>query len=238
MSRSIVLVLGSAPRAIDAASWERGALTDIVAINNAWRVREDWDYLVHPDDFPEENWPPTLSSGQSVVRADAYIPVHNDYGGMVYAGGTMAFTAGYWALGALRPDVLAYFGCDMVYVASGNTHFYGNGAPDPLRDDITLRSLEAKSARLMLLAAQQGCACVNLSKAKSRLIFPRCNLNALAKAEARFSPDWIRAPLAQEDALDYRAPDGKYWKQVDRFDPDKIDALDALWLAAGEKALA
>jgi hypothetical protein len=50
----------------------------------------------------------------------------------------MAFTTGYWALHALKPSVLAFVGCDMVYAASGNTHFYGSGEPDPLRDDLSL----------------------------------------------------------------------------------------------------
>ncbi len=63
----------------------------------------------------------------------------------------------------------------MHYPATGPTHFYGQGTPDPLRRDITLRSLEAKSARLMVLAARQGCAMVNLSTGPSRLVFPRAN---------------------------------------------------------------
>ncbi len=55
----------------------------------------------------------------------------------------------------------------------GQTHFYGTGSADPLRPDITLQSLEAKSARLMILAAMEGCAMVNLSTGPSRLVFPR-----------------------------------------------------------------
>ena len=78
------------------------------------------------------------------------------FGGIVYAGATMAFTAGYWALSALQPRVLAYLGCDMIY-PQGQTHFYGTGAADPLRPDPTLQNLRAKSARLELLAARAGC---------------------------------------------------------------------------------
>ena len=48
------------------------------------------------------------------MTATDYVPVQNDFGGFVYAGGTMTFTAGYWALGALKPSVLAFLGCDMV----------------------------------------------------------------------------------------------------------------------------
>ncbi|MEL7116511.1 MAG: hypothetical protein AAGP08_13160, partial [Pseudomonadota bacterium] len=126
----IVLILGSAPNAVEARAWPRGAVTDLVAINNAWRIRDDWDHFIHPDDLPADKMPPD-PTGQVVSSAD-YVPVQNTYGGFVYAGGTMAFTAGYWALGTLRPDVMAFFGCDMVYAPSGNTHFYGIGAADPL----------------------------------------------------------------------------------------------------------
>ena len=150
-SDRIVLVIGSAPDALRARSWPRGSITDIVAINNAWRVRTDWDWHIHPDDLPEDRRPPTLREGQVRVTAADYVPLQNALGGFVYAGGTMAFTAGYWALEALAPQVIAWLGCDMVYAARGDTHFYGKGAPDPLRPDVTLRSLEAKSARLMLL---------------------------------------------------------------------------------------
>ena len=93
----------------------------------------------------------------------------------------MAFTSAYWALGALKPDILAFVGCDMVYPTSGAaTHFYGTGAADPLRNDITLQSLEAKSTRLFYLAAQQQCLCLNLSTAdQSRMVFPRVSIAAL-----------------------------------------------------------
>ena len=64
----------------------------------------------------------------------------------------MVFIAGYWAFGTLKPDVIAYLGCDMIYSDKiSDNHFYGQGVADPLRDDITLQSLEAKSARLMTI---------------------------------------------------------------------------------------
>jgi hypothetical protein len=177
---SIVLILGSGPNAPRALHWPKPGNLTIVAINNAWQVRPDWDYLVHAGDFPEDRRPHTLSPGQEVHSHESYVPAQNRFGGFVYAGGTMAFTAGYWALDALKPDILAYFGCDMTY--SGNvTHFYGKGTADPLRPDVTLQSLEAKSARLMALAQQQGCVCVNLSSdPKTRLVFPRARMSDLA----------------------------------------------------------
>ena len=92
----VVLILGSAPNAVRAAGWDRETLDQIVAINNAWRVRPDWDVLVHPEDFPPDRHPKNLSAGQRIVTAAEYVPLQNDHGGFVYAGGTMAMTAG-WA---------------------------------------------------------------------------------------------------------------------------------------------
>lgn len=229
-AQGVVLILGSGPNAVEARDWDRDAFDTIVAINNAHAVRPDWDICIHPEDFPQERRP-RPGAGQSLVAAADYVPVQNDYGGFVYAGGTMAFTAGYWALGALRPRIIAFLGCDMVYPSSGNTHFYGTGAPDPLRVDVTLRSLEAKAARLMVLAAAQGCAVVNLSQAAhSRLVFPRATPETLAEARpGRFDP----APaVAEEDRLAYRVPSGRYWLEEERFDTAAIDAVDRLWLAA------
>jgi hypothetical protein len=239
------LILGSGPDAMDAAFWPRGVFTHIVAINNAWRVRADWDYLIHPEDFPAERMPPSVDpQSQAIVTADDYVPVQNRYGGFVYAGGTMAFTAGYWALGALKPDILAFFGCDMNYTSS-KTHFYGNGTADPLRDDITLQSLEAKSARLMLLAAAQGCLTVNLSaQDESRLVFPRArveeiadwsHLNRSAKLAAlvsSFDKQATTKAITREADLGYMSESGRYWEEADRFDAEELRKLDALWLAA------
>ena len=231
----IVLILGSAPSAVESRDWPRGAITDIIAINNAWRVRSDWDYLIHPEDFPEDRHPERIFAHQKIVTADDYVPLQNQLGGFVYAGGTMAFTAGYWALAALRPQVLAFWGCDMVYSTSGNTHFYGTGASDPLRSDVTLRSLEAKSARLGLVAARLGCACVNLSNQQSRLVFPRISRAALSRAQAiprARAAQVAVVPETEEQRLGYFVPSGRYWEVEDRFDPARIDALDAKWLTA------
>lgn len=145
----------------------------------------------------------------------------------------MAFTASYWALAALKPRVIALLGCDMVYGGAKKTHFYGKGSADPLRADISLRSLEAKSARLMALAARQNCAMVNLSADESRLVFPRATRQGAADARpSEMDDDLVDAALAEEARLAYYVPSGKYWKEESRFDTDAIDALDALWLKA------
>ncbi|MGL4322334.1 MAG: hypothetical protein ACRCS3_15855, partial [Paracoccaceae bacterium] len=176
-----VLILGSGPNATIAQSWPRASFDHILAINNAWQVRADWDALIHPHDFPPHRWPVPVGA-QQIITEDAFVPAQNAYGGFVYAGGTMAFTAAYWALHAHRPRVIAVMGCDMHYPAGRTTHFYGMGTADPLRADVTLQSLEAKAARLMVLAAMQGCAVVNLSMVgPTRLVFPRVGIGALGR---------------------------------------------------------
>ncbi|WP_298356678.1 hypothetical protein [uncultured Litoreibacter sp.] len=228
-----VLILGSGPNVLDARAWPRARFDHILAINNAFAVRPDWDSLIHPEDFDPDRLPQHLEAGQSIVTAADYVPAQNAYGGFVYAGGTMAFTAGYWALAHHRPTCLAFMGCDMTYPPGGETHFYGTGAADPLRDDITLQSLEAKSARLEILAAKQGCAAVNLSQDDSRLVFPRGDAFTLGdKAPRRFDDAAVRAALQREETLGYLAPSGRYWEALDRFDPAALADLDALWLAA------
>jgi len=178
--------------------------------------------------------PDSLAAGQSIHSHESYVPAQNSYGGFVYGGGTMAFTAGYWALAVLRPDILAYYACDMTY--SGNvTHFYGQGTADPLRPDVTLQSLEAKSIRLMALAARQGCACINLStEPSSRLSFPRVGLRELGKhaPEFRIDAGAVEAALSEEASLGYLIEDGEYWHHTHRFDAGALSRIDDLWLSA------
>lgn len=230
MSR--ILMLGSAPMAAEAVTWPRQPFDDIVAINNAWQLRRDWDFAIYPWDFPEDRHP-VAGPKQRLVTEAEFVPAQNAYGGFVYAGATMAFTTGYWALYTLQPSVIAVFGCDMHYPAQGPTHFYGTGSPDPLRRDITLRSLEAKSARLLVLAALQGCAVVNLSSGPSRLLFPRTSTAASERARPRtFNPEMAAAATEAEAKLGYFVPSGRYWEEAERFDPVELDRVDTLWMAA------
>jgi len=230
----ITLMLGSAPNALDARGWPRAPFDHIVAINNAWRIRDDWDDLCCPWDFPQDRRPSPAAHQRLILQED-FVPTQNLYGGFVYAGGTMAFTTAYWMLAALKPKVLAVLGCDMHYPASGQTHFYGTGTADPLRPDITLRSLEAKSARLMVLAAMQGCAMVNLSTGPSRLVFPRASRADLTQTRpSAFDAALTQAAQAREAALGYQVPSGRYWEEADRFDTAELDRLDQMWLAAAQ----
>ncbi len=228
-----VLILGSAPYAMDAADWSRSNFDYVVAINNAWRIRPDWSHMIHPEDFPADRRPVLLEGDQKVVTAADYVPAQNMYGGFVYAGGTMAFTAGYWALAALRPTQLCYYGCDMVYPQEGNTHFYGTGSADPLRADVTLANLPAKARRLEYFAAEQGCAVVNLSPYKSVLPYQRAYLTTLNQVQLP-APNFAAGQQVRlrEQQLGYFVPSGRYWEEESRFSPEAIAEVDAGWLAA------
>ncbi len=238
MTPNTVIILGSGPGVLAAQNIPRLPAQQFVAINNAWRVREDWDFLIHPEDFPQDRQPQSLGGGQKIITAADYVPIQNQYGGFVYAGGTMAFTAAYWALGALKPRVIAMIGCDMVYPQNGPTHFYGTGRADPLRDDITLRSLEAKSARLWVLAARSGCAVVNLSTARhSRLIYPRAHPSHLGRLKpAEFKAEDVTQALNAEADANYFVSSGKYWTHQNQFDRETIDHIDRLWSITAQRS--
>lgn len=242
----VVLILGSAPDAVRSREWQRAPFDAIVAINNAWRVRDDWNYLLHAGDFPQSAMPaPELARNRKIHTAPDYVPAQNAYGGFVYAGATMSLTSAYWALHALKPDVLAFLGCDMNYDQAGPTHFYGYGNADPLRPDVTLQSLEAKTGRLMISAARQGCICVNLSCLDaSRLVFPRVDIDELGTwslSDAQLRIDSVlrqvdgtelqRAEI-REKMLGYYFPSGEYWLFLDQIDSRELRCLDSMWLAA------
>ena len=239
---NVILIVGSAPDAVRINSLDRSLFNNCIAINNAWRLMQEWDYVIYPEDFPTQRQPNNFHVKKKIINANEYVPIQNKFGGFVYAGGTMAFTAGYWALGALKPDVIAYLGCDMIYSNKiSNNHFYGKGTADPLRDDITLQSLEAKSARLMAIAKFNNCSVVNLSEQdQSRLLFPRVSIELFKKKRTIFN--WIstdkiklnlkalKKALRFEKKLDYMVRSGRYWQVINRFDPIQLSKIDQLWL--------
>jgi hypothetical protein len=240
---NIVLIVGSAPDAVRCRDWSRAAFASIVVINNAWAVRPDWDFLIHPDDFPDERLPNEQRLGvASIIKSGDFVPAQNVFGGFVYAGGTMAFTAGYWALNALRPDVIAFLGCDMIYPNNAPTHFYGVGIADPLRDDVTLRDLKAKSGRLFAKALRHGTICLNLSDLpESRLAIPRVTLPFISRLtpvriralramfEAPVDPTSIERASMLETELGYLVEDGRYWEHISDFDEAALGEIDRHW---------
>ena len=102
---------------------DKNGIDHIIAINNAWKISSNWDELIYPEDFPISRRPYTNLESKKLTSADTYVEAQNEYGGFVYAGGTMAFTAGYYALSRYKPKTIAFIGCDMVYPEKGKTHF-------------------------------------------------------------------------------------------------------------------
>ena len=232
MQELSVLILGSGPNVLESRAWSSHPFDKIVAINNAWAVREDWDDLIYPHDFPEERRPTCVQPHQRFVTQEEFVPIQNDYGGFLYAGGTMAFTAGYWVLGHYKPAHIAFLGCDMHYPKTTQTHFYGKGEADPLRKDISLQSLEAKANRLYVHAAKEGCQLTNLSTGPSRLTFPRMTVEKSLPDPLKVDNLRVLCAQEREAELHYVTPSGRYWEEADKFDPIQIAALDQLWLQA------
>lgn len=240
----VALLLGSGLNATDSQQWKIPGNVSVVCVNNAYRVRDDWQYMLHALDFPSDKRPQHIQPGQTMLSGEAYVPAMNAFGGIVYCGATMAFAGAYWALHNLRPHVLAILGCDMDYQPQeGKTHFYGTGTPDPLRQDPTLRNLRAKSARMYLLALGAGTIVVNLSRSKfSRLTVPRADVDdvfamrrwqhqlMLRRMRASIDRPLIQATLDKEERVGYRLPDGVYWTRS--YDLAAIDEIDAGWASA------
>ncbi|WP_195178981.1 hypothetical protein [Mesorhizobium sp. INR15] len=243
---NIVLIVGSAPDAVRCRDWPRAAFASIVVINNAWGVRPDWDYLIHADDFPHERMPMDKRLGvASIITSGDFVPTQNAFGGFVYAGGTMAFTAGYWALKALKPEVIAFLGCDMIYPSNAPTHFYGIGTADPLRDDVTLKDLEAKSGRFFVKALRHGTVCLNLSNLpESRLAIPRVTMPTIDRLtparikairvmlEATVDKISMDSASRLETELGYLVEDGRYWEHTSDFDEAALWKIDRHWSAS------
>lgn len=231
-----ILIIGSAPDSINARKWKNLTFDNIVVINNAWRIRKDWTNCIYPEDFPLNKRPKEVNKTQTLHSANDYVKAQNHFGGFVYAGGTMAFTAGYWALYNLKPHIICYIGCDMVYKGD-KTHFYGKGTADPLRKDKTLNNLLAKSARLEAIAILNNCKIFNLSNTLgSNLTFTKIKVNELIDKPGirykKINQDKIDLALKVEKKIGYFIPNGKYWKSMDKFDPKEIDKIDNLWLSS------
>ncbi len=225
-----VLILGSGPNVIQILEQDLSSYDKIVVINNAWKVVEEWTDHIYPHDFPDKSKPTVFKSSQNQVDEKQFVSVQNEYGGFVYAGGTMAFTALYWVLGHYRASSIDILGCDMVYPKTGSTHFYGKGTADPLREDISLRSLKAKSARVYAIALQQGCQIANLSSDESEIVAPRReSVTSPAPKPFKIIQDKIIEAKQKETALGYFVEDGRYWEKSNSFSTDEIDLLDALW---------
>lgn len=216
------IIVGSAPAATAARDADLTGFRKI-AINHAWRLRLDFDLCIYPADFPERERP-TLHFTQA--SADDYLPAIHRAGGLIMCGATMAFAAGYYAVDAFPGSTLVFLGCDMIYEGE-RTHFYGRGDPDPLRSHISLRSLEAKSARLFGWGLLHDSLLLNWSTLpRSRLVFPRVS-----------APDQP-APPGKMSAFRQRAIDNFRKEEIILADRppsiEVVDEIDALWVSSIE----
>jgi len=238
----VVLIIGSAPDALRAREFHGSGYCAVVALNNAWRIRDDWTHSVYPEDF-EPQRRPSSGRGKTLVEYDKFVPANNAYGGIIYAGGTMAFTGEYWALHVLMPDMMAFIGCDMVYDGHpAQSHFYGQGQADPLREDPTLQCLEAKADRLRWMAYNAGCLCVNLSdRPLSRLTFDRVDVARLTSSVVSIRSQGMdrlgsivdqtaaAAALEAEAKANCFVAEGDYWNATMPLDPRELERIDGLW---------
>tara|TARA_B100002052_G_scaffold179157_1_gene163068 strand:- start:777 stop:1142 length:366 start_codon:yes stop_codon:yes gene_type:complete len=117
----------------------------------------------------------------------------------------------------------------MHYPKIGKTHFYGKGTADPLRKDISLMSLKAKSNRFLSLAHEQDCLVGNLSNGPSKLTFPRISSSNSWREIPNLRTDLISQALKQEKDLGYFDRSGRYWKNLDKYDCKEIKKIDNIW---------
>jgi hypothetical protein len=234
------VILGSAPSAPELENLV-GADTIVIALNNAHRAVSHVDFVVYSDDLPDAHkHPRTAVIGRSSPQ---YSPALQRFGGVLHCGGTMVFNAAYWAIAELPYSQISFFACDMIYEGL-HSHFYGNGRPDPLRRDVTLQNLQARSLRLFFFGLCHQVLFLNASaEPSSRLRLPRpgsglslrqllpidrgTELEALRR---RLQPLADRA-LAREAAAPFDALRHDYWAIED--DPavwQHVGACDALWM--------
>ena len=231
-----VLILGSAPNVVAVNDIDVSCYDEIIVINNAWQVLGSWTEHIFPYDFPQKNKPMRYAKGQRPIDEKLFVRRQNEFGGFIYAGGTMAFTALYWALGEHMPSEIHILGCDMVYPDAGETHFYGAGTPDPLREDFTLRDLYAKSARFMCIAARNGCSTYNLSEQPSKLCFPRLSGNIDDNpCHLLINNASVQSILDQENSLGYFISSGRYWEADVKIDLQALDKVDQQWKTLSDK---
>lgn len=230
-----VLILGSAPYAIEAAGWPVGLFDHVVAIHDAWSIREDWTHMIHRRDFSVDRRPVLLEGDQKVVTEAEFSPVQTLYGGASYTGEGMAFVAGYWALAALMPSQMYYFGCDMIDLGAGRTQGHEDQLGEAGRPHRMGENTAAKARRLEYFAAQETCGIGNLSPYRSALPYQRVTLEGLDRLRpASVSPRDAEPARLREQRCGYPAalgcgPSGAGREMAD---------IDAAWLRCFEPRVA
>ena len=186
------LLVGSGRSAVAVLDYDLGS-TLLAVINNAYRLRPDWNVAFVPGDFHGAK--PVPGRGQVVISHEGPLgyarACETLVGSIEEAGMTMLFGSAYWLLWMARPlaiSSIGFLGCDLDYEPDeqGRTHFYGvgrdlqdRGTPDPVRmleatshDDYST-TLARLLDRLQGHADEFGVALVNHSEnPRSRLPFP------------------------------------------------------------------
>ena len=229
-----VLIIGSAPDATKARELDLTFFDTVIVINNAWKVISNWNELIFPYDFPDDKKPKLIAKKQRFVTEKEFVPAQERLGGFVYAGATMTFTAGYWALVEHKPSLMCFLGCNMVYPSDTQTHFYGSGRKDPLRDDISLTSLKACSRRLLAIAKMRNCDLISLSSGFTNLDIPQLDFSQLDNFHTSIVVDDQRVVDAflLEESFGYFFRGKKYWEFLDQIDKSHLIELDRVWVDA------
>ena len=98
----------------------------------------------------------------------------------------------------------------------------------------------------MAIANMQNCAILNLSSLpESRLTFPRktfADIQQLASHEEiivhqnhLFDTQKINKALSAETELGYIVTSGRYWENMNHFDPEQLRKIDAIWNDSGSQ---
>ena len=186
------VLVGSGRSAVDVLHYDTRH-TLLAVINNAYRLRNDWDIAFVPDNFTGIR--PAPNRDQIVISHEGPLgyarACESIVGSLGEAGMTMLFSSAYWLLWMARPlgiSSIGFLGCDLDYEPDdrGYTHFYGVGhdtmdgaKPDPVRmleatfDDDYSTTLPRLLQQLSQHAHHAGVALVNHSdNPKSQLPFP------------------------------------------------------------------
>lgn len=99
-----------------------------VCLNNAWRIYEDgeFDYWIHPNDFPKENYPSCVNYKHEVMHKEYSVvihegarrlDIHEESGFEIekYIGYTSFFQGLHWIMLALSPREIGLLGFDHDY---------------------------------------------------------------------------------------------------------------------------
>lgn len=128
--------------ALDTREWT------VVALNKAWRYcPRKVDYVVHSQALPgsfrpdDDNAPKHAIPADQVISYKQYHPIVRCFArhltsrhGIVLADPALDltahlihFNASYWVMAQLRPQRIAYLGCDFDYRNRQHSHYYGKG---------------------------------------------------------------------------------------------------------------